>query len=95
MKIKVEGVELTVSESEQGRVVAVTKTIGRDRKLKRDITDMIQIHRPTTKELIDVLKRAARLQTAQCTCDYRYGYSDHYEHCKSIYVAEEYIDHDD
>jgi hypothetical protein len=35
------------------------------------------------------VKRVTNLPTARCTCDYRYGFSDHAEHCQSIYKASD------
>jgi hypothetical protein len=39
--------------------------------------------------LVKKMKQVAALQTARCTCDYRQGFSDHAEHCLSIYVASD------
>jgi len=43
---------------------------------------------PAAITLLEKMKSVAALQTARCTCDYRYGYSDHAEHCQSIHVAK-------
>lgn len=95
MKIEVDGVELTVKQTIQGKrprrvYVDVKRVVGRDRKRKLDITSGIETEVEDALSLLSVLKRVAKFQTARCTCDYRYGYSDHAEHCQSIYVASEY-----
>lgn len=99
-KIEVNGVELTVEQVIQGKrpqrvYVKVKRIVGRDRKRKIDITGGIETQVEDALSLLRVLKQVAAFQTARCTCDYRYGYSDHAENCQSIYVAKEYIDHDD
>lgn len=87
-RIVVEGVELTVTQT--GDSVSVSRVVGRDRKRKIDITSGKNFTRdaPTAITLVEKMKRVAALETARCTCDYRYGFSDHAEHCQSIYVAQ-------
>jgi hypothetical protein len=87
LKIVVEGVELTVTQT--GNSVSVHKVVGRDRRRKIDITSGRQftLDDPAAITLLTKMKLVAALQTARCTCDYRYGYSDHAEHCQSINVA--------
>lgn len=87
-RIVVEGVALTVAQT--GDSVSIHKVVGRDRKRKIDITSGVTFRPedPVGISLIKNLKSVAALQTARCTCDYRYGYSDHAEHCHSIYVAK-------
>lgn len=92
MKIIVEGVELTVKQttSKLGTYVSVKRVVGRDRKRKINVTCGISTQLERGNEaisLLDTLKQVAKLSTARCTCGYRYGYSDHAEHCQSIYVA--------
>ncbi len=95
MKIVVNGVELAVTQArDDGRVKAVRRT-GRDRRRKRNVTDGITLRIKNPLELVTLLKLVAALPTARCTCNYRYGYSDHAEHCQSIHVAREYRDEDD
>jgi hypothetical protein len=91
MKIVVDGVELTVKQTLQsGRVyVSVKRVVGRDRKRKRDITSGIETQMEDAHHLLRLLKRVTNLPTARCTCDYRYGFSDHAEHCQSIYKASD------
>lgn len=88
-RIVVEGVELTVTQTKVKRdvYVKVNRKVGRDRKRQLDIAGGISTKVEDALSLVRVLRQAARLQTARCTCDYRYGYSDHAEHCQSIYVA--------
>lgn len=85
-RIIVDGVELTVTQT--GDSVSIHKVVGRDRTRKIDITSGVTF-RPedAAMALLKKLKSVAALQTANCACDYRYGYSDHAEHCHSIYVA--------
>lgn len=86
--MEVNGETLTVAMTEDG--VTVSRVIGRDRKNKADILWVQStVDRPTPGALLDTLTKVAAQPTAHCTCDYRYGYSDHAEHCKSIHVAEE------
>lgn len=87
IRIVIEDVELTVTQV--GNSVSVHRVIGRDRKRKLDITrgKTFELVNPVAITLLEKMKRAAALSTARCTCDYRYGYSDHAEHCRSIYVA--------
>jgi len=92
MKIIVEGVELTVKQttSKIGTYVSVNRVVGRDRKRKINITCGVSTQLERGNEaisLLGTLKQVAKLSTARCTCDYRYGFSDHAEHCQSIYVA--------
>lgn len=99
MKIEVDGVELTVKQTlvKRNVYVKVSRVVGRDRKRKLDITSGAETEVKDALGLLELLKRVAKYQTARCTCDYRYGYSDHAEHCHSIYVAEYdggYVDDD-
>lgn len=99
MQIVVEGVELTVAQTKVKHLVHVTvsRKVGRDRKRKLDIMGYIETKVEDALDLVRVLRKVARLRTSRCTCDYRYGYSDHAEHCQSIYVAEShegYVDDD-
>lgn len=89
-RIIVDGVELTVSQT--GSSVSVRRVVGRDRERRLDIWSGIQFsldHDPDPAVIILVrkMKQVAALQTASCTCDYRYGHSDHAVLCRSIYVA--------
>lgn len=91
-RIVVEGVELAVEQDQHS--VTIRKVVGRDRKRKLDITNALTFSirerdnvDPVAIALMHDLKTVAAWQTARCTCDYRYGYSDHAEHCQSIYVA--------
>ena len=88
-KIVVEGVELTIAQTmvKHNVYVKVSRKVGRDRKRQLDITAGIETQVEGPLSLLRVLRQAAKLQTARCTCDYRYGYSDHAAHCQSIYVA--------
>jgi hypothetical protein len=88
-RIVVDGVELTVAQT--GGSVNITRVTGRDRKQKLDITSGMQFHpdHPAAITLVKYMKSVAAMQPARCTCDYRYGYSDHAEHCHSIYVARD------
>jgi hypothetical protein len=85
----VDGVALTITQT--GNSVHVSKVVGRDRKRKIDITSGRQftLVEPVAITLLGKMKRVAALQTARCTCDYRWGYSDHAEHCQSIHVAKD------
>lgn len=87
LRIVVEGVELTVTQV--GNSVSVYRVIGRDRKRKLDITRGRNFapDEPAAIKLLEKMKLFAALPLAPCSCDYRYGYSDHAEHCQSIYVA--------
>ena len=94
-RIVVEGVELTVTQTttELGTYVKVKRLLGRDRKRRLDLTGGIATRLERGNEAISLLitlKQVAKLKTAKCTCDYRYGYSDHAEHCQSIHVAKDY-----
>lgn len=86
-KIAVDGVELTVAQT--GNFARVSKVIGRDRRRKIDITFGAEfpLDDPAAITLLKALKRVAATRTTRCTCDYRYGFSDHAEHCQSIHVA--------
>lgn len=99
MKILVDGVELAVTQAGNGVFTSVTarRVVGRDRKRKLDITSAItsSLDGDPVLTVVRVLKDVAAMPTARCTCNYHYGYSDHAEHCQSIHVAREYIDHDD
>jgi len=98
MRIEVNGVELTVEQTVVKKhtfYVKITRVVGRDRKRKIDITSGIETEMEDVRHLIQLLHRVSKLQTCRCTCDYRYGYSDHAEHCTSIYVAKEYVHYDD
>jgi len=88
-RIVVEGVELTVTQTTIKRdvYVKVSRKVGRDRKRQLDITGGIETQVEDALSLVRVLRQAAKLAPAKCTCDYRYGYSDHAAHCQSIYVA--------
>ena len=93
MKITVDDVELTVVQD--GASVHIKRVVGRDRKrcvdLERGLTfNITYTDPPSAIALVDRLKRVAKYQTARCTCDYRYGYSDHAKHCLSIQVAQEF-----
>lgn len=100
-KIVVEGALLQIEQT--GNSVAIKKVVARDRKRKIDITSGVtfELRDSGDRAAIQVAKRlkwVAALQTARCTCDYRYGFSDHAPHCESIYVAKydgSYIDDDD
>lgn len=101
MKIEVEGIELTVKQTvtDLGTYVTVTRVVGRNRKRKINITAGISTQLAKSREathLLDVLKRVVKLRTARCTCGYHRGWSDHAEHCESIYVApyEDYLPDD-
>ena len=99
-RIVVDGVELTVKQTitQIGQYASVTKIVGRDRKRKLNLTAGIETNIDEPITLIRLLKEVAALQTARCTCDYRRGWSDHAEHCTSIYKAsyedEGYLDED-
>jgi len=88
-RIVVEGVELLITQTTVKKhvYVKVNRKVGRDRKRKLDITCGIETQVEDALALVRVLKQVAKLQTSRCTCDYRYGYSDHAEHCQSIHVA--------
>jgi hypothetical protein len=92
-RVVVDGVELTILQTVQivqkhRRIyVNVKRVVARDRKRKLDITSGVETEMEDAIHLIRLLKQVAAFQTARCTCDYRYGYSDHAEHCQSIYVA--------
>lgn len=98
MKIVVDGVELIVRQTitKRNNYVKVKRVVGRNRKSMTNITGGVEteIPRDDPCALIRILKQVAALQTVRCTCDYRYGFSDHAEHCLSIHVAEEYRDED-
>jgi len=98
MKIEIDGVELTLTQI--GRSVTIRRVVARDRKRKLDITSAVTFglddHRDEeAAALIRTMKAVAAYQTARCTCDYRYGWSDHAEHCQSLYKASEYVDDGD
>ena len=89
-RVVVDGIELTVEQTK--RSVSVKRVVARDRKRKIDITSGVNFgldDHPGEEALalIQNLQQVARFGTARCTCDYRYGFSDHAEHCQSIYVA--------
>ena len=91
-RIIVDGVELTVTQTttKLGTYVKVKRLCGRDRRRKLDLTGGIETQLERGNEavsLLTTLKQVAALRTTKCTCDYGYGYSDHAEHCQSIYVA--------
>lgn len=88
-RIVVDGVELRITQTTVKKkvYVKVSRKVGRDRKRQLDLTGGIATQVEDALSLVSVLKQAAKLPTAKCTCDYRYGYSDHAEHCQSIYVA--------
>jgi len=85
--INVEGVELNVYQD--GRWIVIEKCIGRDRKNNVSIMSRrrMALQNPIAETLVKELKGVAARPTKGCTCDYRYGFSDHAEHCQSIYVA--------
>lgn len=87
-KIIVNGVELTVTQTRDS--VCVSRVVGKDRKRTLNITrsKSFTLDAPAVITLLDKLKRVAALPNASCTCDYRLGFSDHAEHCKSIYCRE-------
>jgi hypothetical protein len=94
-RIVVESVELTVTQTttELGTYVKVKRLVGRDRKRKLNLTGGIETQLERGNEAISLLitlKQVAALKTVKCACDYRYGYSDHAEHCQSIHVAKDY-----
>ena len=97
-RIVVEGVELTIEQTVQKKrvYVKIKRVVGRDRKRKLDITSGIETEHEDALSFVALLKRVAALPTARCTCDYRRGFSDHADHCQSIYVAsyEESFDDD-
>ena len=88
MKIVVDGTQLTVSQTRG--VVHISRVVGRDRKRKVDITSYAELTPEASEALVLLreLKRVAALPDFRCTCDYRYGYSDHAEHCQSTRVAK-------
>ena len=89
VRIVVEGVELILTQV--GDSVSAHRVTGRDRRQKVDITSGLTftLDQPAAAIiLVEKMKRVAARPTARCTCDYHYGYSDHAEHCQSIYVAE-------
>ena len=93
--IVVEGVTLTVEQTttKLGTYVKVKRLVGRDRKRKLDLTGGIATQLERGNEaisLLTTLKQVVAFRTVKCTCDYRYGYSDHAEHCQSIHVAKDY-----
>ena len=87
--IVVEGVKLTITQTLVKRdvYVKVNRTVGRDRRRQLDITAGIETQVEDALSLLRVLRQVAKLQTARCTCDYRYGYSDHAKHCQSVHIA--------
>lgn len=92
-KIIVDGVDLTVEQTttKLGTYVTVKRIVGRDRKRKKDMTGAVSTQLERGNEavtLLDTLKEVAAFRTVRCTCDYRYGHSDHAEHCQSIYIAK-------
>ena len=94
-RIGIEGIEMTVVQTttKLGTYVKVSRLLGRDRKRKLNLTGGIETQLERGNEAISLLatlKQVAALRTARCTCDYRYGYSDHAEHCQSIHVAKDY-----
>ena len=97
-RIVVDGVELTIEQVVQKRriYVKVKRVIARDRRRKLDITSGVETEHEDALSFLALLKRVAALPTARCTCDYRRGFSDHADHCQSIYVAsyEESFDDD-
>lgn len=96
-RITIDGVELTVEQTVVAKriYVKVNRVVGRDRIRKINIRGGIETEIKDALYFVKTLRDVAKLPTARCTCDYRYGYSDHGKHCQSIYVAKEYIDHDD
>ena len=95
IRIVVESVEMTVVQTttKLGTYVKVKRLVGRDRKRKLNLTGGIETQLKRGNEaisLLTTLKQVAAFRTVKCTCDYRYGYSDHAEHCQSIHVAKDY-----
>jgi len=90
MKVRFEGVELTVTQV--GRSVTVSKVVGRDRRQKRNVDILsgrtFELEEPAAIALLSKMRRVADLSMTPCTCDYRHGFSDHAEHCQSVYVAD-------
>jgi hypothetical protein len=89
--VVIDGVTLVVKQTNQS--VSIKRVVARDRKRKLDITSGLNFglgdHRgEEALALIQNLKEVAHYKTARCTCDYSYGFSDHAEHCQSIYVAK-------
>ena len=89
--VVINGVELTVTQT--NRSVSIKRVVARDRKRKLDITCGLNfgLDDHVGEEaiaLIGNLKEVAGYRTAPCRCDYRDGFSDHAEHCESIYVAK-------
>jgi hypothetical protein len=92
MKINVDGVDLIVKQTvtDLGTYVSVTRVVGRNRKRKINITAGISTQlqkKNEARHLLDVMRRVVKLRPARCTCDYGRGWSDHAEHCQSIYKA--------
>jgi hypothetical protein len=90
VKIEVDGIALTVTQT--GLTVRVERVVGRDRKTGRDLTsgrsfDLDAVE-PDAIAVVRALRQVAARLTARCTCGYSYGWSDHAQHCQSIYVAE-------
>lgn len=89
VRVEVEGVPLVVTQSE--RFVNVRKVVGRDRRLKKDITVArhfgIEHPEGAAIKLVRTMLTVAALPSLPCQCDYRWGYSDHAEHCRSNYIA--------
>jgi hypothetical protein len=90
-RVTIDGVELTVEQTK--RSVSIKRVVARDRKRKLDITGGVNFgldDHPGEEAiaLIRNFRQVAGFATARCTCDYRYGFSDHAEHCQSINVAK-------
>ena len=90
-RVVIDGVELTVTQT--NRSVSIKRVVARDRKRKLDITSGLNfgIDDHVGEEAIALmtnLKKVTGCRTAPCRCDYRYGFSDHAEHCESLYVAK-------
>lgn len=98
MRVEVDGVSLILTQEK--RCITVKKVTARDRKRRIDITMGITftLDDHVGEEAVKIAKtmqRVSAMRTERCTCDYRYGFSDHAEHCLSIYVAKEYSGEDD
>lgn len=102
--VEVDGVELTVTHVTGALLVSITRVVAKDRTKSppQEITSGLSlqydpkiVRGPLAIALIDRLKRVAKIPTERCTCDYRYGYSDHATHCQSIHIASETRHEDD
>lgn len=89
MKIEIDGVEISVVA--KGGAAVASRPVGKDRTKRpaRDEMSAMAIGDQSTIDALKRLKRFVAIPTAHCTCDYRYGWSDHAEHCKSLHVAQD------